>query len=300
MSHNPYCEEERLIVRNVYPNRGWKATQKALKTVGYQRTMDSICKQAGVLGVKGPVKRWTNYEDWLMREYYPFEGLSGMVSILRTWGFNRTKPAVQNRSNKLGIKCLFNHGRYGKGQIPFNKGKKMSVETYAKVSATMFKKGNKPHNTKHDNAVSIRKDSSGYQYKYIRISEGNWKLLHRIVWEDANGPIPKDHLIVFKDKDALNCDISNLECISNTENLDRNRDREKAANSIRSLSDKYVAGRMAMNNPELRKKLLTMPDLLEIQRQKMLINREIKSKSKIKRTEKSRVKDTNKGLRTNT
>lgn len=298
MSHNLYCEEERLIISKLYSSRGWRVTQAALKGAGYDRSMYSICRQAKLMGIRGSVKRWTKYEDWLMREYYPFEGLQGMRIMLRTWGFTRSKAAVKNRANNLGIKCLFNHGRYSPGQEPPNKGKKMSAEVYAKVSATMFKKGSKPHNTKQDNAISIRKDNSGYEYKYIRISEGNWKLLHRVVWEDANGLIPRDHVIVFKDRDQMNCHIDNLECISKKENMERNRNVEKATVTLRSLTDNYIAGRIAQKDRKLKKQLLTMPDLLELQRQKMLINREINDK--IKRAKKPGTKNKDSRTRSNT
>lgn len=37
--------------------------------------------------------------------------------------------------------------------------------------------------------------------------------LHRAIWEAKNGPAPKGHQIHHKDGNALNNDISNLECI---------------------------------------------------------------------------------------
>ena len=53
-----------------------------------------------------------------------------------------------------------------------------------------------------------------------------------MVWQDINGEIPEGMIVVFKD-DKLNCDISNLEMITREENLIRNRNRTKAANSMR-------------------------------------------------------------------
>lgn len=50
--------------------------------------------------------------------------------------------------------------RFPKGHVPANKGRKMNAGVYAKVSATMFKKGHMPDNTLYDGAESIRKDKN--------------------------------------------------------------------------------------------------------------------------------------------
>lgn len=41
--------------------------------------------------------------------------------------------------------------------------------------------------------------------------------LHRLIWEESNGPIPEDHYIVFKDGDKSNVALDNLECLSSKE-----------------------------------------------------------------------------------
>ena len=48
--------------------------------------------------------------------------------------------------------------------------------------------------------------------KYMEIKTKNgWKLKSHYVWEQHNGKIPKNHCIIHKDGDKLNCDINNLE-----------------------------------------------------------------------------------------
>lgn len=112
------------------------------------------------------------------------------------------------------------------GNIPANKGKKMSPEVYEKAKATMFKKGGLPPNTKYDGAIRYRnprKNRIGdHPYLFIRVSVGKWEMLHRYVWAQHHGPIPKGMNVVFKDGDTLNCDISNLEMITNKELMQRN------------------------------------------------------------------------------
>lgn len=51
---------------------------------------------------------------------------------------------------------------------------------------------------------------------YLRI---NNKLLHRIIWETQNGPIPEGFHIHHKDEDKLNNHIDNLECLSHSDHL---------------------------------------------------------------------------------
>lgn len=112
--------------------------------------------------------------------------------------------------------------RLKKGNVPINKGKKwdefMSEQGQINSRATMFKKGHIPHNAKEaDGAISIRKYSDGKQYKSIRVSLGVWKMLHVHMWEQANGPLPDGHILIFKDGNSLNCTLDNIECISRVE-----------------------------------------------------------------------------------
>jgi len=62
----------------------------------------------------------------------------------------------------------------------------------------------------------------GYMYQYIRVSESHWELLHHYVWEKANGKIPDEHIVVFRNGNQLDCRIENLELITLQENMKRN------------------------------------------------------------------------------
>jgi hypothetical protein len=108
------------------------------------------------------------------------------------------------------------------GHTPHNKGKQMDAEIYEKVAPTMFKKGNKPANTKPVGTINVRADSSGRLYQYIKIKDSHWELLQRHVWTKANGEIPRGSVVIFLDGNYLNCDISNLQVISRRENMARN------------------------------------------------------------------------------
>jgi hypothetical protein len=97
------------------------------------------------------------------------------------------------------------------GHTPKNKGQKMSTEIYEKVAPTMFKKGNKPHNTKPIGTINIRADKTGRLYQYIKIKDSHWDLLQRHIWTKANGEIPKGTVVNFIDGNFMNCELSNLQ-----------------------------------------------------------------------------------------
>jgi hypothetical protein len=115
--------------------------------------------------------------------------------------------------------------RFPKGHKPFNKGR--SWDEYLpdgsriKSLKTTFKSGHLPHNTKADGEISVR-NSDGRQYKYIRISLAKWVPLHVYLWEQKNGNIPDGMIVVFRDKNTMNCDLTNLELITREENMQRN------------------------------------------------------------------------------
>jgi hypothetical protein len=94
----------------------------------------------------------------------------------------------------------------------------MSAEQYEKAQPTMFKKGQNPSGTLYDGCVTIRGDG----YFWIRIAERIWRELHRVIWEQYYGPVPEGFKIAFKDGNKMNCEIDNLEIISNADNMLRN------------------------------------------------------------------------------
>lgn len=41
-----------------------------------------------------------------------------------------------------------------------------------------------------------------------------WEYKHKVVWEQANGKVPEDCVIIFLDGDESNCELNNLYCTS--------------------------------------------------------------------------------------
>lgn len=106
--------------------------------------------------------------------------------------------------------------RYPKGHTPANKGQKMPEKVYKKASATMFKKGHTPANHKPVGYERLTRDG----YLEIKVSEPNkFVLKHRMLWEQANGTIPKGYNVQFRDGNRQNIVIENLYLISRPEQM---------------------------------------------------------------------------------
>lgn len=172
---------------------------------------------------------YTEHEDKFLREYYPVNsslwisnqlGLNVQAVYRRAYYLGLKKdPAFLLRQNKqLGKKLssVDNGHRFKKGHIPVNKGKQMPKHVYEKAQATMFRKGHIPVNHKPVGHERVNK----YGYIDIKIAEPNkFVLKHRLIWEQAHGPIPKGYNVQFRDGNRQNCTLDNLYLISRLEQL---------------------------------------------------------------------------------
>lgn len=126
-------------------------------------------------------------------------------------------------------------GRYEKGHVPNNKGKKMSKEQYGKCKRTMFRKGNIPHN--HRPIGSERINVCGYTE--VKVEEPNkWRPKHQVVWEREYGKIPKQHVIIFADGNKQNFDLDNLVCVSRQELVRLNNNQMTLTN--KEVTQTYI------------------------------------------------------------
>lgn len=160
-----------------------------------------------------PNERTQDLADDLGLTYYQVANRAFNMGIKKSDEFKMSEHSGRHNLIEAGKKS-----RFTKGHTPHNKGKKMSDDVYQKVKGTMWKPGNRPHNWKPDGTVLRRSDG----YLYYKISDGNWILYHQKIWMDINGEIPKGSIVVFRDKNRMNCDISNLDLITMAENAIRN------------------------------------------------------------------------------
>lgn len=77
-------------------------------------------------------------------------------------------------------------GHFVKGQPSHNKGKK-GIH-YLGSEKGWFSRGHMPHNHKPVGSERISKDG----YVEVKVAEPKkWRLKHNVIWENANGKIPK-------------------------------------------------------------------------------------------------------------
>jgi len=174
---------------------------------------------------------FTDMEDLFITENYLDMPVKTIAKVL-----NRSFCGVMGRINSLGliIPEEIRHKRkesamYHKGQEPFNKGKKqteyLTPEQIKKCLSTSFKKGHIPHNSLPDNSERIRVDKrAGKKYVLVKIpGQRKLKYKHIHVWETHNNKaLPDGHNIIFKNGNTMDCNIDNLEFISNSELMKRN------------------------------------------------------------------------------
>ena len=153
-----------------------------------------------------------------IRDHYQGTGHAAMAEQLREM-FGRVYTTGQIKAyyarNKLDSGLT---GRFEKDHIPFNKGQKGYVAPGCEKG--WFKKGSQPWDTVPVGTVVTKTD--GYLWKKIDDKTGswlrNWKQLHLLIWEDAHGPVPEGHRVIFKDGNKQNCVLDNLAMVTLAEN----------------------------------------------------------------------------------
>ncbi|MDQ6477832.1 HNH endonuclease signature motif containing protein [Dyadobacter sp. LHD-138] len=246
---------------------------------------------------------WTDAEVEIFKRIYPDQSSADIAAV-----FGKSLNQVYNLAQELGVKKSEEYlkstqsgrivggdlgipYRFTKGFTPHNKGKEMPAEIYEKVKGTMFKKGIIPANSKKEGDISIRNAKNGFQYYFIRV-EKKWIPLARHVYENLHGQIPKGLLITHIDGNTLNVEPDNLKMITRGENSNRNRNREKASETMRRLyregkvnnpminaSDQIVANWIAPRNKQLQTEVLKHPELIELKRNQIKLRRSCKQQN---------------------
>lgn len=200
-----------------------------------------------------PRHRWQAFElDFLRRHYATM--LTSTISA--TLGI--AAPRVLAKANELGLHKTReliaetarlrtlnpSHGsqrtRIQPGSVPWNKGTKGTTGTQQACRATQFKAGNKPHTWVPVGSYRI---CEGQLQRKFSDEPGNpekrWRAVSRLVWEEANGPMPAGHLVVFKpgrqttDLAAITLDA--VELVTRAENMRRNSYHTNYPPELRSV-----------------------------------------------------------------
>ena len=166
--------------------------------------------------------RWTPERIAWFREFVPGH-TEGEISAEheRVFGTPLTEGQIGNAKTKLGVRSGTHGGRFEKGSVPFNKGKTwdeyVSPEGQARSRATCFKAGElngfAAQREQPIGAERVSKDG----YVEVKVAEGlqdrpngNFRMKHHVVYEQAHGAIPDGCNVVFADGDRRNFDPDNL------------------------------------------------------------------------------------------
>jgi len=163
----------------------------------------------GLLKGKPKVRRYTPDEiDFIKKNVYG-RGYSELVKLFNARFCN---PITVSQINSFIGNRRLNTGRTGhfhNGHIPFNKGKKGVY--YPGAEKGWFKPGQMPVTLRPVGSERINVDG----YVEIKVSNPKrWRHKHVVVWEEANGQVPKGHLVIFLDGNKLNLALDNLMMIS--------------------------------------------------------------------------------------
>jgi len=182
---------------------------------------------------------WTEAEQQLLRDRYADEDTAQIAADL-----GRPIERVYAKANALGLHkseeflqaCLQRCGeqatengratRFQKGHTTWNRGMK-GWRAGGRSAETRFTKGQVNGRAAQllqpIGAERITKD--GIRQRKIRDDgppQRRWKSVHSIMWEERNGPIPKGHVVVFRDGNTAHIEHENFELITRAELMRRN------------------------------------------------------------------------------
>jgi len=177
--------------------------------------------------------KWNKIDSDKFSSLYPDISNKELANL-----FGVSMSSVKNYANKLDIEKSAEYmssgpGQFRKGHQTWNK----NIKGIHVSRETEFKPGHIPANTKYNGCISlrIRNDNKRRDEKYyfIRLDKMIWIQYQRYLWEKYYGAIPEGRIVVFKDRDTLNVSLDNLELITRTENMDRNRNYEKSSRKMK-------------------------------------------------------------------
>ena len=168
-------------------------------------------------------KTWTDEQEQYLIAHY---AKTSNTDLAKKLGKNNA-DRVMAKAFRLGLKksseflseqrkTLGQNGQFKKGMTPQNKGKKLSDATKVKLAKTMFKSGNRPHNTLQVGTETQDKDG----YVMVKVAEPNvWQYKHHIAYSE---PVPTGHKVIFLDGNKYNFERDNLQLVSNAELMSKN------------------------------------------------------------------------------
>jgi len=192
----PYTEEELEIITKMYPT-----TPAKIIATWMPHSFISISKKAHLMGLKKDKKYLSEQAKKI---------------ALAQWQNIKTSSIARRT-------CFV------KGHISWNKGKKLSSEHVAKLTA-IYKKGNSPHN---ELPIGSIRNINGYNE--IKYANHKWTSVARYNWMQVHGEIPKDMCVFKLDGNVFNDDISNLCLVTRQDLAQLNRKHNKIPQELKEV-----------------------------------------------------------------
>lgn len=126
------------------------------------------------------MKRWTEEEVALLIQLYSLTPMQELETQI-----GKTAGQIKNKAKILGLR------------------RDQSI-----LDMTRFKAGARGSSSHNWIQPGERRDDG--RYIRVKLADGKWVLEHRWVWEQANGPIPDDCVIVARDGNIKNTELDNL------------------------------------------------------------------------------------------
>lgn len=148
-----------------------------------------------------------------------------VTAVAHRHGIRKSREWIAERARMRTLDP--NHGGraylFQKGHTPHTKGKRaeewMSPEGLARSAASRFKKGQRPSTWKPIGSERINVDG----YIEVKVAEGKpWRHKHRVMWEEAHGPVPDGYIVSFVDGNKQNCALSNLKLVARADAMRQN------------------------------------------------------------------------------
>jgi hypothetical protein len=199
---------------------------------------------------------WTKREIAIIRRDYPHKVTKGIAAAL-----GRPLSGVYKTANDFGVKKsaaflassefgrlmkLTQRGvahRYPKGHVPANAGLRRPGWSVGRMRETQFKKGRPACESRNYKPIgSYRINADGYLDRKLSdtgLPQRRWACVHRLVWTEANGPIPEGYAVAFKagraTTDVAKITLDAIELISRRNLMLRNSYHTNYPKPIRRL-----------------------------------------------------------------
>ena len=235
-----WTAEEEAWLRDVYPthHNGEIAEMHAARFPDRpRRTASAVNSRAKVYGLhkadgfqRKPPTFWTPEKvEWFSAFVPGHHEAEISAEHERIYGTPLTEGQIGNAKARFGVRSGTDGGQFRKGSEPANKGKTwdemgISEEAKERMRANQYKPGQvhvAPSRERHVGYERVDKDGftlvkvrdsrvDGLQRKHAGHFNENYRMKHHVVYEQAHGPIPDGHNVVFADHDKTNFDPSNL------------------------------------------------------------------------------------------